>query len=203
MKNKINLKTMSNEGPSTSKGLIGNIIGGKMKRTLILAALMIVTSVSVLGQISDQKSDKDEKAKNEVVALVNKYNEMFVKRDVDALELILAEDYVGVSTNGFPISKFLLTRVFKEMPADLQRLEAIDSYNLSLRVYDNTAVLITKVTLKWAGSKEELDKRRQSFMGLLENYILTLVAVRQNGSWQVVSTHEGDASFWKVRESKP
>ena len=172
-----------------------------MKRTIILVILTMATSVSAFGQASGNKPDKNDQAKKEVVALATEYANALVKRDVATAERILSDDYVDIST-GMPTSKFLTIRAFKELPADFPRPEAInldDNLNI-VRVYDNAAVLVTKITLKWQGSKEEPAKKWGSMMPMSDAYAVTLVAAKKNGHWQIVSTHE---STWtdKVQES--
>lgn len=165
-----------------------------MKRTIILVALIIATSVPVLGQASGKKPDKNDKAKKEVVALAKEYANALVKRDATTMGRILADDYGDVSTIGLPTLKHMIVEFFKEPPAGSPRLEAInfDDNRTFVRVYDNAAVLITKITLKWQGSKEELAKKWASIMPLSDAYIVTLVAVKKNGNWQIVSTHESE-----------
>ncbi len=177
-----------------------------MKRTILVATFIITAlSVCILGQTPSQKSKKDEKAKNEVIALADAYFKASVKMDAEAMDRILADDYVGIESSdvvgddismGIPHGKDLLIRLFKEVsPGDL-RMEAIqmDEYIKSVRVYGETAVLITKITLKWQGSREELAKKYK-FMPKNDDFIVTLVAVKKNGAWQIVSTHQ---SVFKV-----
>jgi hypothetical protein len=171
------------------------IIGGEiMKRTIIFASLvMIAASVNIFGQTSDKKSDKNEKAKKEVIALVTEYNNAIVKKDAATMERILADDYSEISPTGFPTSKTLIVRFYKESPTDVPRPEAInfDDAWISVRVYENTAVLVGKIDLKWKESKEELAKKWGSIMPLPgDSYIETFVAVKKNGNWQIVSKHE-------------
>lgn len=126
-----------------------------------------------------------------------------VKKVASTLKRILADEYGDISTTGMPTTKVLMVGFFKELPADYPRLEAInfDDVLTHVRVYDNTAVLVTKITLKWQGSKEELAKKWGSMMPMGDSYIVTLVAVKKNGSWQIVSTHESE-DLVKVQVTK-
>jgi hypothetical protein len=164
-----------------------------MKRIIILVTLITASSVSVLCQSSGSKSAGNEKAKKEVIALANEYATALIKRDATTMERILSDDYVDLY-KGMPMTKFLMIRFCKEMEADAPRPEAINlNENLNIvRVYDNAAVLVTRITLKWSGSKQELAKKWGYMMPMFDEYLVTLVAVRNGGNWQIVSTHESE-----------
>ena len=172
-----------------------------MKRTLLAAAFIVTAlSVGIPGQTSEQNSGKDEKAHNEVIALADAYFKASVKMDAEAMDRILADDYIRIQSidfvgndisTGLPIGKDFLIKLFKGASPGGPRLEAIqmDEIIRSVRVYGETAVLYTKITLKWQGSREELVKK-YIFMPKDDDFIVTLVAVRKNGAWQVASTHQ-------------
>jgi hypothetical protein len=175
-----------------------------MKRTILVAMLMITAlSVCMLGQTPSQKSDKDEKTKNEVIALAKAFEVAVAKRDAAAMERILADDYKGISSSGFPVDKYFQLSVFKVPVTGGPPLEAIDldEDSTSVRVYNETAVLITKVTLKWQGSREELAKKYK-MMPKRDDFMMTFVAVKKNGTWQIVSTQETELVL-EGQESKP
>ncbi len=188
-----------------------------MKRTILVATFIItVLSVCILGQTPSKKSDKDEKAKNEVVTLAEAFFNASVKMDAEAMERILSDDYKGIessedvgdfSSYGFPTGKDLLIRFFKEARQNGQeglRLEAIqmDKDFTSVRVYGDTAVLITKITLKWQGAREELAKKYK-FMPRKDDFIFTLVAVKKNDAWQIVSKHQSEFQIKAYRSPDP
>ena len=168
-----------------------------MIRAIILAAIFMTTWAVVFGQSAGKKPDKDDLAKKAIVALAREFADALVNRDAVAADRILEEDYMDFS-NGIPNTKFLLLRALKELPANYPRPEAInldDSLNL-VRFYDNTAVLRTKITLKYHGSKEDLDKKWKMLLPMFDEYAVTLVAVKRNGNWQIVSTNE---SVWDFK----
>ena len=173
-----------------------------MKRTISATFIMIALSAFIWGQTPTRKSDKEEQAKNEVIALANSYHDALVKRDAAAMELILADSYVDISANGMPTTKFLMLRMCRELPPNAPRLESIDlDENFTIvRVYGETALLVTKVTLKWQGSDEELNQKWK-LMPKGDTFMMTLAAVKKNGVWQVVSTHESE--YEKPRISEP
>jgi hypothetical protein len=173
-----------------------------MKRTILVATfIMTALSVCIMGQTPGKKSEKDEKAKNEVIALADAFFKASAKMDAAAMERILADDYVGIESidsvgsdmSGVPMGKALLIRFFKEGSPDGPRLAAIqmDETTRAVRVYGDTAVLVTKITLKWPGSREELAKKYK-FMPRNDDFIVTLVAVKKNGAWQIVSIHQSE-----------
>jgi SnoaL-like protein len=163
-----------------------------MKRTMIIAALIIAASVFVNGQASDARSDKDNKTKREAAAIAAEFTDALVKRDIHTMERILSDDYGDVS-NGLPTTKSLLIRAFKEQPTDAAQLAAIDldpNWNV-VHLYGDTAVIDIKADLKWKGSKE-LAKKWGFIWPVSDSDVVTLVAVKRNGGWQIVSTHASE-----------
>ena len=160
-----------------------------MKRIIITLALVIATSVTVFGQTSDKQSDTDERGKA-VVALANEYAKALVNRDVATMERILAPEYVSIAPEDIPYTKHLVLRLFKELPANAPRLEALEVDPTVVRVYDNTVVVLANIYLTWHGSKKEAAKAKQKIVPRGDaNYIVTLVAVKKDAQWQIVSTH--------------
>jgi hypothetical protein len=158
---------------------------------ILLVALTLVMSLSAFSQVTGREPDKNEKAKKEVIALATEYANALIKRDAATMERILSDDYVDLY-KGLPNTKTLMIRSCKEMEADAPRPEAIilnENWNV-VRVYENAAVLVTRITLKWSGSKQELAKKWM--MPMFDEYLVTLVAVRNGGNWQIVSTHESE-----------
>jgi hypothetical protein len=182
----------------------GTITKGEkiMKRTILVATfIMTALSVCILGQTPSKKSDKVEKTKNEVIALADAFFKASAKMDAEAMERILSDDYVSIESidsvdndmSGIPMGKDLLIRFFKEGSPGGLRLAAIqmDETFKAVRVYGDTAVLVTKITLKWQGSREELAKKYK-FMPKNDDFTVTLVAVKKNGAWQIVSKHQSE-----------
>lgn len=146
-----------------------------MKRTITIAGLVFVCSISAFGQTAERTSDKGAKAKEQVMALANEYANAFVKGDGATMERIVSDDYGDIGLAG---SKFLLTRAFKEggvLPAVFRLGE-----NPTFRYFGNAAVLITDATLKWP----ESDK-----LGWNSRYMITFVAAIENGRWRIATIH--------------
>jgi hypothetical protein len=166
--------------------------GSKIIKVTIVVAAFMMTILS--GFTLGQTSDKNAQAKNEVIALANEYARALVKQDSAAIERILAEDYGDVSTTGLLTTKSLMLRSFKELPAEVPRPESVKLENTVVRLYGNTAVMVTTINLKWQGSKEELAKKWESLMPMRDAYMVTLVAVRKDKTWQIVATQESELS---------
>jgi hypothetical protein len=171
-----------------------------MKRTILVAMFMITAfSVSFMGQKTDKKSEKDEKAKKEVIALADAYFKASVKMDAETMERILADDFVSIESSddessdmtGTPIDKGFLITLFKGASPSGLRLADIqmDEIVKRVRIFGDTAVLYTKITLKWQGDREELAKKYK-FMPKTDEKIVTLVAIKKNGTWQIITTHQ-------------
>src|SRR4051812_6308196 len=168
-----------------------------MKKAIILAALIITGSVSTFAQ----GTLADEKTKGEVMSVAKEFANMLIKRDAKAAERVLTPDYSDYSL-GIPTTQFLLLRTLKEWnPAIAQPTEInFDEILTIIHVYENTAIVNTKVNFKW-----QTVARKPGRLGYMwpvaDSDIVTLVAVKQNGTWRIASTH---ASPWEieVREMK-
>ena len=154
---------------------------------------MVAASNFVFGQSSGKKSDKVNNAKEQVMALAATGINALVKKDFAVLERILSDDFYDISPTGSPTSKNLLVEYFKVNAARPPELEAIDLSYSVVRIYDNTAVLRTVVTLKWSGAVEQAAK---------DQYYVTLIAVKKKGIWQIVATHESPNVALKGKEIK-
>ncbi len=160
-----------------------------MKKTIIITALIIAASISVFGQMSDKKSDKTSKAKEQVMALATELANALVKGDTAVLERILSDDYADVAPNGFPTTKKLLIDFFK-LNANNPKLEAINLRDSYVRIYGDTAIIVVPATAKWRRANNQTEE---------QNYTATLVAIKKNGNWQFVAAHYSEV---KVQETQ-
>ena len=162
-----------------------------MKRAFILAAILISACFAAFAQ----GPQADEKTRNEVMGVAKEFANALVNRDVKTAERVLDPDFADFS-RGLPTTQFLLLRMFKEWnPAIAQPTDISFDENLTIvRIYDNTAVVTTKVNFKWLG-KSGRDSRLGYMWPVADSNIITLVAVKRSGAWRIVTTH---ASPWEV-----
>ena len=146
-------------------------------KTLLIFVLLFVTTISAFAQMSEKKSMT--KTEEQVNALASELATVAIKRDSSALENILADDYAGMDF-GMMFNKSQLIAMYKNQPTNAPKIESIEKQESRIRVYGDTAVLTAR-----AISKEQLPNGQTATM---PNYF-TMVAVKKNGRWQIVSTH--------------
>jgi len=172
-----------------------------MKQAIIITAFITISAISAFGQSTSGLGT--EKDKSDVIALSKDFANALLARDSAKLEGILAPDYGDISTVGFPTTRTLLLGAVKSYPSNITLPKAIkfdDDWTFA-RVHGDAAVVITKIKLEWPSSKEEIMKRWPTMLPEGDEYVVTLVAARDSGKWQIVSTQESPMA-WKVVESK-
>lgn len=160
-----------------------------MKQTIISIWFIFIVSVPAFGQNLVKKSDANIKARKQISTLANEFTDSLSKGNTVALERILSNDYGDVGLfSGLPTTKSLLIRIYKEnanssQPVRLKSLK-IDLNSSSIRIYENTAVIVGPVSVKWLWANNRIDDIK---------YLTTWLVVRQNGFWQIVATHFSEA----------
>jgi hypothetical protein len=149
-----------------------------MKKIIIPLIFMMIAAIPKFGQPTGKKSDKDGKEKEQLIELANQFTNAVNKKDTSILENILSDDYGDVGLfSGLVTPKSLVIRAFKEKIAlESVNLDLKASSGASIRFFDKTAVMIVPAEIIWSGANKT-------------KYLATLVAVKQNGHWQFVSTH--------------
>ena len=187
-------------------------IGESLKKALLVAAVITISMIPAYGQSGGERSKKNERAKKEVIALVNEFYTAQLKSDADAYERILAPEFRGVeAVKGWPSGKETWVhsaRESKRLKIDEDgrfRPEAItlDEEFTFVHIYDNTAVIQTKTDSKWRLSEEELSRWAKVFPGIAEPHTVTIVAVRKNRKWQIVAAHETVFDLTSQESPKP
>jgi ketosteroid isomerase-like protein len=138
-----------------------------MKRTLILSALAITISSIVLGQTGENK------AQEELLKLEKDFAQAIVKNDAEAIGRFLADDWIIIDPDGGIIDKPRFLGVIKSGALTHETMESAD---LRVRVYKDTAVVTGLTTTKGRYSGQDFTSRERA----------TDVFVKQDGRWQCV-----------------
>lgn len=150
-----------------------------MQKTILLIAVVIAASYSIFGQTTGKQSSTAAKTEREVIALTNRFAEAVVKRDVGALEHLLADDYIDVLPDGTTASKAqIIAGNKKPLPDDAGKLEAIDVRRMKVRLYGAAALVTLHITFRGQAAN------RAAFSNA---YTTTAAAVKQNGRWRIAS----------------
>jgi ketosteroid isomerase-like protein len=144
-----------------------------MKWTTLYAAVTVTFLSFAFGET--QQESTDQTAEQEVRQTIEKYRTALLQRDVPALEKIWADDYVFVNASGEVLTK---AQRLANVKSGATKLDSINNEeNITVRVYQNSAVATSRVTIKGKYSGQPTGGQYRS----------THVWVKGPGGWQLVS----------------
>ena len=143
-----------------------------MKRCIRYLPMAIFLLLGTFGESADHK--QNSASKREVWEALETYETAFMKRDVVALEKIWADDSVFVNASGEVLTKEQSLANIKSGATEL--LTMIEEDGMTVRVYQNSAVTTTPVTIKGQYSGQHVN-------GL---YRSTLFWIKGPAGWQLV-----------------
>lgn len=146
-----------------------------MKRFISHLAINIALVSFAIGQSPTAQLPADSASEQEVREMIEKYRNAILKRDIAALEKIWADDYVFVNAAGDVLSKMERLANIKSGATTLDSIN--EEENVAVRVYQNSAVAKSRVTLKGQYSGQPISGEYRSI----------LVWVKDPGGWQLVS----------------
>lgn len=132
---------------------------------------------------TNKKSGKNAKIEQELMQIERDWSAAYMKRDLAAVDRILADDFVGIDGRGMITDKAGEMEEFKPLPPGTpppDRVILDDSVGeMQVRVYGDTAVVNGVTTERVSNKgKESIVKYRR-----------TTVYVKRQGRWQCVSFH--------------
>lgn len=148
-----------------------------MRKTIFLFALIIAASLSISGQAAGKQSSKTTQTEQELITLTREFADAVVKRNVAALERLLADDYIDILPDGTTASKSqIIANNKKPVSADAGKLEAIDLSNSKVRLYGDAALVTLRITFRG---------RTGTGQAFANAYITTVAAVKKNRQWRI------------------
>jgi C-terminal processing protease CtpA/Prc/ketosteroid isomerase-like protein len=146
----------------------------KVKRLLIITLSVVLFSNLALAQTANTaQSSADEKA---VTQLVHEWLDALVKSDFDALNRIIADDYIITNSDGSVLGK---QQDLEPLKAGL-KFESASIEDLKVRVYGETAVVTGVTTFKGSFKGREFTSRGR----------FTDVWLKRDGRWQAIASQE-------------
>jgi ketosteroid isomerase-like protein len=146
-----------------------------MNRFVQHLAIMIAVSSFAFGQSAASQQSASSASEQEIRQMIEKYRTAILQRDIATLEKIWADDYVFVNAAGDVLTK---TDPLANIKSRATTLDSINQEeNVTVRVYQNSAVATSRVTLKGQYSGQPISGQYRS----------TLVWVKGSGGWQLVS----------------
>jgi len=144
-----------------------------MKHCIRYLPIAIFLLLATFGESADRQ--QNSKSEQEVREAIGKYRIALLQRDARALEEIWADDYIFVNASGEVLTK---TQRLANIKSGATTLDSINQEeNVTVRVYQNSAVVTSRVTLKGQYSGQPISGEYRSI----------LVWVKGPGGWQLVS----------------
>lgn len=143
----------------------------------ILLTLVVVALCVASGLATTSAPDKNDE--EQIKELIRRWDEALVKRDVDFINSIVAEDFSYIDAGGELQNKRQHLALIKSPDLELM---SINSSDVTVRLYKDTAVAIAKGTIQGK-------YKTQPFKN---NYRYSDVWVKRRDVWQVVATQVTD-----------
>ena len=146
-----------------------------MKRCIPHFAITMALVSFAFGQSATQHESQTNESEQEVRKAIEKYRTALLQRDIPALEKIWADDYVFVNASGEVLTKAQRLANAKSGTTTLDSIKEEES--IMVRVYQNSAVATSRVTIKGQYSGQPTTGQYRS----------THVWVKGSEGWQLVS----------------
>ena len=146
-----------------------------MKRCIPHFAITMALLSFVFGQSATKQASQTNESEQEVRQMIEKYRTALLQRDIPALEKIWADDYVFVNASGEVLTKAQRVANAKSGATTLDSIK--EEEKITVRVYQNSAVATSRVTIKGQYSGQPTTGQYRS----------THVWVKGSEGWQLVS----------------
>jgi ketosteroid isomerase-like protein len=146
-----------------------------MNRYIPHLAIGMVLLSFAFAQSAPGQNAENSNSEKEVREMIEKYRTALLQRDIAALEKIWADDYVFVNVSGELLTKAQRLANAKSGATTLDSIK--EEENITVRVYQNSAVATSRVTIKGQYSGRPTSGQYRS----------THVWVKGSSGWQLVS----------------
>ena len=147
-----------------------------MKRTLIIAVLVLTAASIALGQKQSARRDQRRSVEQVIRQLDHERIQAQIHADWVALDRIYADDFIGIGPSGTVRTK---PQVLADFTSHDLSFQSITTDEVRIRVYGNTAVETGRTTTV-GQDKGKVVPRDNRF---------TRVWVRRQGRWRIVANH--------------
>jgi ketosteroid isomerase-like protein len=148
-----------------------------VKRLLVIAGLAIAASSFVSGQTKGGQAGQKENPEQELRERLREWDEASSRRDTEALNRILADDFLFTNASGAVITKTQYLMATIKAP-DMTLATSVGSEDVKVRVYGETAVVTSR------GAQRGQPLNRDPAV----RYRYTDVWVKQQGRWNAVAS---------------
>ena len=147
-----------------------------MKRTLIIAVLVLTAASIALGQKQSVRRDQRRSVEQVIRQLDQERIQAQIHADRVALDRIYADDFIGIGPSGTVRTK---PQVLADFTSHDLKFQSITTDDVRIRVYGNTVVETGRSTMV-GQDKGRVVPRDNRF---------TRVWVRRQGRWRIVANH--------------
>lgn len=116
-----------------------------MKRIILVAALALTIQSLAIAQTEGAKGSGDSSVEQLIKQLENESREATLKNDAEALDRLLADNWMNTNANGTVTTKAQLMALLKSSPFKIMSIENDD---VLIRVYGDAAVVTGRSTSK-------------------------------------------------------
>ena len=147
-----------------------------MKSKLIIAIFLLGTISIVLGQNAEKNTSAMSKSEQEVRKVQSDRLNALATGDISKLDQILGNDFISISPQGKLQTK---ADVVKDLKSGALKVSLIEPIELTVRVYENTAVINYLTSTKYVDNGKNFDTQIRA----------TSVYVKRDNRWQLISQH--------------
>src|SRR5919205_2156671 len=147
-----------------------------MRRTLVIAALVLTAVPIALGQQQSARREQRRSVEQAIRQLDDERIQAQIHADAAALDRIYADDFIGVGPSGTVRTK---PQVISDFTSGALKFQSITTDDVQVRVYGNTAVETGRSTMN-GQDRDKAVPRDNRF---------TRVWVMTAGRWQLVANH--------------
>jgi ketosteroid isomerase-like protein len=147
-----------------------------MRRTIVMAILVLTTASMALGQGPRASGDRRKSIEQVIRQLDPERIQAQIESDAAALERIYAADFIGVGPSGAVRTK---PQVISDFTSGELKFQSITTDEVQVRIYGNTAVETGRSTMNGQDRGKAVPRDNR----------FTRVWVKQQGHWRLVLNH--------------
>jgi uncharacterized protein (TIGR02246 family) len=147
-----------------------------MRRTIVIAVLILTTASVDLGQRAGASGDRRGSAEQMIRQLDHERIQAQIDADAAALERIYAADFIGVGPSGAVRTK---PQVISDFKSGELKFQSITTDEVQVRIYGNTAIETGRSTMNGQDRGKAVPRDNR----------FTKVWVKRQRQWRLVLNH--------------
>src|SRR5215813_5170442 len=157
-------------------GKIMEAVWIRMRRSIVLALLVLTTASIAVGQSPRARRDRARSIDQVIMQLDHERIQAQIEADAAALERIYAADFIGVGPSGAVRTK---SQVISDFTSGELKFQSITTDEVRVRIYGNTAVETGRSTMNGQDRGKAVPRENR----------FSRVWVKQQGHWRLVLNH--------------